>query len=95
MRAGDSEPNKEAVEEAVCPWEERERLRAEFLVKLKDARSSLSEGVGRLIPHPNPCVNSQEKFRSADEPRLVAEMTSGREWAAGCAGRDILRCACR
>jgi Arc/MetJ-type ribon-helix-helix transcriptional regulator len=40
---------KDAVQEALALWEERERQRTEFLLTLEDARASLSRGEGRVI----------------------------------------------
>jgi hypothetical protein len=58
-------------------WEERERLRAEFLLTLNDAKSSLTGGKGRLITQ-----ESMRQFagevKERGRARLLAEMTSGR-----------------
>jgi len=40
---------EDAVQEALALWEERERKRAEFLVKLEDAKGSIARGEGRVI----------------------------------------------
>ena len=40
---------EDAVQEALCLWEERERQRIEFLATLNDARAALARGEGRLI----------------------------------------------
>jgi len=40
---------EEAVWEALALWEERERQRAIFLLTLRDAKTSLTRGEGRVI----------------------------------------------
>jgi Arc/MetJ-type ribon-helix-helix transcriptional regulator len=77
IESGRLRTEQEAVEEALALWEERERQRAEFLLRLNDAKKSLAGGEGRLI--------TQESMRElADEvkergrARLLAEMTSSR-----------------
>ena len=40
---------EDAVQEALCLWEERERQRIEFLATLNDARAALARGEGRII----------------------------------------------
>jgi hypothetical protein len=65
------------VEEALALWEERERLRAEFLLKLKDARSSLAEGDGRLITQES-MRDLAGEVKERGRARLLEEMTTGR-----------------
>jgi putative addiction module CopG family antidote len=40
---------EDAVQEALALWEERERKRAQFLVKLEDAKASIAHGEGHVI----------------------------------------------
>jgi len=48
IESGRLRTEQEAVEEALALWEERERQRAEFLLKLDHAKQSLS-GRARLL----------------------------------------------
>jgi len=68
---------EDAVKEALCLWEERERTRAEILVSVDEAEASLARGEGRTI--------TQESMRElADEvkrrgrTRLAAEQNAPR-----------------
>ena len=40
---------EDAVQEALCLWEEPERQRVEFLATLNDAMNALTGGEGRII----------------------------------------------
>ena len=40
---------EDAVKEALCLWEERERTRAEILAAVDEAEASLARGEGRII----------------------------------------------
>jgi hypothetical protein len=44
-----SPEGRDAVQEALALWEERERQRAELLLTLDDAKASLACGEGRII----------------------------------------------
>lgn len=68
---------QEAVEEALLLWEERERRRAEFLLKLNDARVALAAGEGRPITQESVREIAHE-VKERGRARLLAEMsTSG------------------
>jgi antitoxin ParD1/3/4 len=77
IESGRIRTEQEAVEEALALWEERERLRAEFLLKLNDARSSLAGGEGRLIT-PESMQELAGEVKDRGRARLLAEMTSSR-----------------
>jgi Arc/MetJ-type ribon-helix-helix transcriptional regulator len=49
IEAGRFQHEKDAVQEALSLWEERERQRFEFLQSLDDAKASLARGEGRVI----------------------------------------------
>jgi Arc/MetJ-type ribon-helix-helix transcriptional regulator len=66
---------RDAVQEALALWEERERQRTEFLLKLTDAKSSLARGEGRVITEDSMrelAIEVKERGRA----RLLAEMTA-------------------
>jgi putative addiction module CopG family antidote len=49
IQAGRFGRAEDAVQEALALWEERERKRTEFLVKLEDAKASIARGEGHVI----------------------------------------------
>jgi Arc/MetJ-type ribon-helix-helix transcriptional regulator len=49
IESGRLRSEADAVQEALALWEERERQRAEFLLTLNEAKSSLVRGEGRVI----------------------------------------------
>ncbi len=68
---------EDAVQEALTLWEERERTRLEFLATLDDARTSLTNGQGRVIT----LESMSELSRSVKErgqARLAAELAATR-----------------
>lgn len=67
---------QEALEEALVLWEERERRRAEFLLKLNDAREALAAGEGRPITQESARELAHE-VKERGRARLLAEMTTG------------------
>jgi antitoxin ParD1/3/4 len=77
IETGRFRTEQEAVQEALALWEERERLRAEFVLKLKDARSSLAGGEGRLITQES-MRELADEVKDRGQARLLVEMTSGR-----------------
>ena len=63
IETGRLQREEDAVKEALCLWEERERTRAEILSAVDEAESSLARGEGRPI--------TQESMRElADQVRL-------------------------
>jgi Arc/MetJ-type ribon-helix-helix transcriptional regulator len=66
---------KDAVKEALALWEERERQRAEFLIKLNDAKVSLAGGDGRAITQESMRELASE-VKERGRARLLAEMTA-------------------
>ena len=75
IESGRLHDEQDAVNEALALWEERERQRAEFLLRLKDAKSSLARGEGRVITEDSMrelAIEVKERGRA----RLLAEMTA-------------------
>ncbi len=65
----------EAVREALVPWEDRERQRAEFLASLDRARSSLSRGEGREITAQS-MQDLATEVRERGRARLIAQLAN-------------------
>jgi len=75
IESGRLHDEQDAVNEALALWEERERQRAEFLLRLNDAKSSLARGEGRVITEDSMrelAIEVKERGRA----RLLAEMTA-------------------
>jgi Arc/MetJ-type ribon-helix-helix transcriptional regulator len=77
IESGRLQSEKDAVQEALALWEERERQRTEFLLTLDEAKASLARGEGRII--------TQESMRqlAADvkergRGRLLAQLAAPR-----------------
>ena len=68
---------KDAVQEALLMWEERERRRAEFLLTLDEAKASLGRGEGRVITEESIRELATE-VKERGRARLLAELTSTR-----------------
>jgi Arc/MetJ-type ribon-helix-helix transcriptional regulator len=68
---------EEAVSEALVLWEERERQRAEFLLTLADARTSISRGEGREITEESMRALAAET-KARGRARLLTELTQTR-----------------
>ena len=49
IQSGRFQSVQDAVQQALSLWEERERRRAEILVSVDQAETSLAEGKGRII----------------------------------------------
>ncbi len=49
IESGRLQSERDAVQEALALWEERERQRTEFLLTLEEAEASLARGEGRII----------------------------------------------
>jgi putative addiction module CopG family antidote len=67
----------EAVQEALILWEERERQRAQFLLTLDEARTSLARGEGRAIT-PESMRELAGDVKERGRARLLAELTTDR-----------------
>ena len=63
---------QDAVREAFALWEQRERRKAEFLVTLDDARTSLARGEGRVITQESMRELAAE-VKERGRARLLAE----------------------
>ena len=77
IETGRLHSEQEAVEEALALWEDRERQRAEFLLTLDDARSSLARGEGRVIT-PESMRQLAGEVKERGRARLLAELTTSR-----------------
>jgi Arc/MetJ-type ribon-helix-helix transcriptional regulator len=75
IESGRLHTEQDAVEEALSLWEERERQRAEFLIKLNDAKSSLARGEGRVITEDSMRELAGE-VKERGRARLLREMTT-------------------
>jgi Arc/MetJ-type ribon-helix-helix transcriptional regulator len=73
VEAGRLGSEKDAVEEALALWEERERRRVEFRATLDEARASLARGEGRPITQESMRELSAE-VRERGRARLIAEL---------------------
>jgi len=51
IESGRFRHEEDAVKEALSLWEERERTRAEILIAVDEAETSLARGEGRAITH--------------------------------------------
>ena len=51
IASGRFQREEDAVKEALSLWEERERTRAEILLAVDEAETSLARGEGRAITH--------------------------------------------
>lgn len=77
IESGRLRSEEDAVGEALALWEERERQRAEFLLSLEEARTSLSGSEG--------CPITQESMRQLageikerGRERLIADVSNSR-----------------
>jgi Arc/MetJ-type ribon-helix-helix transcriptional regulator len=77
IESGRLRSEQDAVQEALALWEERERQRAEFLLTLDDARTSLARGEGRVITQENMQQLASE-VKERGRARLLAELASPR-----------------
>ena len=75
IESGRLHSEREAVQEALAIWEERERQRAEFLLTLNDARASLARGEGRIITDESMRQLAAE-VKERGRARLLAELTA-------------------
>jgi Arc/MetJ-type ribon-helix-helix transcriptional regulator len=77
IESGRLHSEKDAVQEALALWEERERQRTEFLLTLDEARASLSRGEGRVITQESVRQLAQE-VKERGRARLLAELSTPR-----------------
>jgi Arc/MetJ-type ribon-helix-helix transcriptional regulator len=75
IEGGRLHSEEDAVREALALWVERERQRAEFLLTLEDARSSLARGEGRVMT-PDSVRQLADEVKERGRARLLAELTS-------------------
>jgi Arc/MetJ-type ribon-helix-helix transcriptional regulator len=75
IESGRLQSERDAVQEALALWEERERRRAEFLLTLDDARASLAGGEGRVITQQSMQQLAQE-VKERGRARLLAELNT-------------------
>ncbi len=75
IESGRLHSEEDAVQEALTLWEERERQRAEFLLTLDDARSSLARGEGRVITEES-VHQLAEEVKARGRLRLLSELTA-------------------
>jgi Arc/MetJ-type ribon-helix-helix transcriptional regulator len=64
---------EDAVQQALCLWEERERTRAEILASLDAAEASLVRGEGRIIITHESMRELAEEVKKRGRARLAAE----------------------
>jgi putative addiction module CopG family antidote len=64
---------EDAVEEALRPWEERERTRAEILAAVDAAEASLDRGEGRVIATEQNVRDLVSNVKRRERARLAAE----------------------
>jgi Arc/MetJ-type ribon-helix-helix transcriptional regulator len=77
IESGRLSSEADAVQEALELWEERERQRAEFLLTIKEARSSIARAEGRVITSESMhtlAVEVKERGRA----RLIAELAAAK-----------------
>ena len=77
VKAGRLHSEKDAVDEALALWEERERRRVEFQATINEARASLARGEGREIT-PESMRELSAQVRERGRVRLIAELAHTR-----------------
>jgi Arc/MetJ-type ribon-helix-helix transcriptional regulator len=77
IESGRLHSEKDAVQEALALWEERERQRMEFLLTLDDAKASLARGEGRIITQESMRQLAQQ-VKERGRACLLAELTTSR-----------------
>ena len=77
IESGRLRSEEDAVQEALVLWEERERQRAEFLLTLDEARTSLARGEGRMITQESMRQLASD-VKERGRARLLAELTTPR-----------------
>ena len=77
IETGRFQHEKDAVQEALSLWEERERRRVEFLASLDDAKASLARGEGRVITKQS-MRDLSEEVKDRGRVRLASEQPGPR-----------------
>jgi Arc/MetJ-type ribon-helix-helix transcriptional regulator len=77
IESGRLHSEKDAVQEALALWEERERQRAEFILTLDTTKASLAHGEGREITRESMQQLAQD-VKERGRARLLAELTTPR-----------------
>jgi len=73
IESGRFHSEQDAVQEALVLWEERERQRAEFILTLEDAKTSVARGDGREITQDSVRQLARE-VKERGRARLLAEL---------------------
>ena len=79
VESGRLHNEEEAVQEALAPWEDRERQRVEFLAALDHSRASLARGEGREITQESMQALAAE-VKERGRARLIAQLANTRRW---------------
>jgi putative addiction module CopG family antidote len=74
IESGRLHDEREAVQEALALWEERERRRAEILAAVDQAETSLAHGEGRVITQQS-MHELAEEVKQRGRVRLAAEQS--------------------
>ncbi len=77
IESGRLQSEKDAVQEALALWEERERQRTEFLLTLDEAKASLARGEGRIITQESMRQLASE-VKERGRGRLLAQLAAPR-----------------
>ena len=75
IASGRFHSERDAIQEALALWEERERQRTEFLLTLDDARVSLARGEGRMMTQESVRQLAQD-VKERGRARLLAELST-------------------
>jgi putative addiction module CopG family antidote len=75
IESGRLHDEREAVQEALALWEERERRRAEILAAVDQAEASLAHGAGRVITQQS-MRELAEEVKQRGRDRLAAEQSA-------------------
>jgi putative addiction module CopG family antidote len=73
IESGRLHREEDAVKEALCLWEERERRRLEILIAVDKAEASLARGEGRSVTTPEQARQLAEDVKRRGMARLNAE----------------------
>ena len=77
IESGRLQSEKDAVQEALALWEERDRQRTEFLLTLDEAKASLARGEGREITQESMRQLAGE-VKERGRGRLLAQLAAPR-----------------
>jgi putative addiction module CopG family antidote len=77
IQSGRLRREEDAVREALCLWEERERARLEILAAVDEAEASLARGDGRMITQQS-MRDLAEDVKQRGRVRIAAERTTAR-----------------